>query len=134
MSRIPVIHALRLACLLALAFAFFFVSQPSAAADSGNQVNVSFRTDYLYHPAGDSFANGEVTGRKEWHTDVNNTPDASAGAIASTTLRFATGDVIDHFSEDGLVSEGPSTYEWFYGELPEGGHANAYANSSEIMG
>jgi len=94
----------------------------------------SFRTEYTYTVPGDSFTNGEVTGNKEWDTNIINRLHATGEALTNVNLTLDSELVFDHFRTENLVTENPPPYEWLFPEIPVGHQENAGValDSSEV--
>jgi len=98
------------------------------STQSGNWVRVDFLTNWVHPVDGDSFTNAAVTGQRQWRiSEIDNIPDETGEpvtglrAILDSDMTF---DWVDQFSFPSrpgeLVKMGPPTYEWFFGDVPEG--------------
>ena len=80
----------------------------AVALEEGNHVHVDFFTSYEYEVPGDTLTNGEVTGKMDWHTKINNTPDETGAVVKNLKVTLTSPD------------NGALIGEWFYGDVPEG--------------
>ncbi|MBA7578924.1 hypothetical protein ES708_20790 [subsurface metagenome] len=95
----------------------------SCSREMGNKVHAQFVTNWHYDVPGDSFTNNEVTGSKLWAAHLRNWPDETGAPVTSANLSLDSGLAFDHiWPEENLTKTGPPTYEWFFGNVPEGSH------------
>ncbi len=85
-----------------------------------NEVSVNFHTAWTYNPSGDTFTNGEVTGSKSWHTHIWNDPDETGAEVVALALSLDSELEFYPYQGENLVTLGPPTYEWFFGNVAEG--------------
>ncbi len=90
---------------------------PAPTPPIEKEIEVHFRTFWVYFPDEDSFYNREVIGRKDsWGVDIRNVAERS---ISTATLSLATDIVFDLLIPDpGKM--GPPTYEWPLGNITKG--------------
>ncbi len=92
--------------------------------DEVNIAEVSYTSFRIYTAPENTFANREVTGNTWWGTDLFNLPDATEEAIAGAELSLGTNLTLDcyfldPFIDATMVTEGPSPYEWGFGDVGE---------------
>jgi hypothetical protein len=89
------------------------------------EIEVHYRTFWVYFPPEDSFTNREVTGVTEsWAVDVHNVAER---LVANATLSLDTDIVFDQLIPHPATI-GPPTYRWSFGDITEG------AGSSAVVG
>lgn len=103
-----------------------------ANPDPGNIVEAHFHAAWVYDVPGDTFTNGEVTGRGDWHADMENALDDTGAPVAALALTLDSGLVaFDSVEEENLVMMGPPTYQWSFGDVPEGSDVGAEVGDPE---
>jgi len=98
------------------------VSLTYAQEESVNSIHVAFDTIRTYAVPGDDFLNHEVIGGKNWGVAITNEHNESEAPVTGLTVTLNSDlefDVVEN--EEILTQPDPSTYEWFFGELPDGG-------------
>ncbi len=115
--------------------AFFFKPDQVAAADTGvNKVDTVFRTAWVYDSPGDNFTNDQITGYKWWGTGVFNLSDDTKAPITSLSLSLESNQIFENLNTKSLVKKGPPTYEWSFGDIPEGADTNTWVDSRQSSG
>ena len=90
---------------------------PAPTSPIEKEIEVHFRTFWVYLPSEDSFTNKEVIGMTEqWAVDIRNVAERS---ITMATLNLATDIVFDQLIPDPAV-KGPPSYQWSFGDITEG--------------
>jgi len=97
-----------------------------AQEDPVNEVGAGFVTQWKYFALGDTFNNDYVTGEKEWGAHLHNNPDETGLVIATANLTLDSDLAFDCVHDEYLTTEGPPTYEWSFGDVPEGSDPHAY--------
>ena len=118
--------------LLALAisgFASALSPTPIAADSDVNNVAVLFHTAWSYESPEDTFINSQVTGRKWWQVSIMNVPDDTRAPVAAPMLSLESALAFDILEADNLVTPGPPTYEWVFGDIPERSSAGVWVDS-----
>lgn len=107
---------------LALATGTVLPLTPTAVAqEAENRVGAQFSTYWIYDSPKDTFINGELTGRKEWHANIG-----SGVPLTGLTLTLDSTLSFDHIMKENLTTTGPPTYVWSFGDVPPGTNSNAY--------
>ena len=107
---------------LALAVGTVSHLTPTAVAQQAeNRVGAQFSTYWIYDSPEDTFTNGEVTGRKDWHADMG-----SGVPLPGLTLTLDSALNFDHIMKENLTTTGPPTYVWSFGDVPPGTNSVAY--------
>ncbi|MFQ5872210.1 MAG: hypothetical protein ACE5JL_00210 [Dehalococcoidia bacterium] len=105
-------------------------SHAYVAADSAvNNVAALFRTAWIYDSSEDTFTNAQVTGRKWWQATLQNGPDETGAPVSALALSLESALAFDNLQRENLVTPGPPTYEWSFGDVPEGSGAGAWVDS-----
>jgi hypothetical protein len=98
---------------------------PAPTPPVEKEIEVHYRTFWVYFPREDSFTNREVTGVTEsWAMDVHNVGER---LVANATLSLDTNIVFDQLIPHPATL-GPPTYRWSFGDIMEG------AGSSAVVG
>jgi hypothetical protein len=114
--------------VLAVAFSGMPVSVIVAEAEPYNNVSIVFGSDWVYDSTEDAFINGQVTGRKMWYVNMGNTPDGTGAPVSALALSLESTLTFDNFKEENLVTSGPPTYEWSFGDVPEWSGADTWVD------
>jgi len=118
--------------LLALAisgFASALSPTPIAADSDVNNVAVLFHTAWSYESPEDTFISSQVTGRKWWQVSIMNVPDDTRAPVAAPMLSLESALAFDNFEAENLVTSGPPTYEWSFGDITERSDAGVWVDS-----
>jgi hypothetical protein len=116
------------AVFLALAVGMVPALTPTAVAQQAeNRVGAQFSTYLIYDSPEDTFTNGEVTVRKEWHANMGSgMPVPGLSLTLDSTLNF------DHIMKENLTTTGPPTYVWSFGDVPQGTGRQAYVGFGSL--
>ena len=125
---LPFLFVVLLACTInGLIFTF---SPTLITADSAvNRVAALFHTAWSYESPEDTFINSQVTGRKWWQVSIMNVPDDTRAPVAAPMLSLESDLAFDILEADHLVTPGPPTYEWVFGDVPEQSSAGVWVDS-----
>ncbi len=104
------------------------IGAASTLEEAANVVEVGFLTNWVQGVNGDSFPNGEVSGQRQWRiSGIVNTPDETGDPVRElrvaleSDLAFDWVDQVPSPSRPGtLTTMGPPTYEWSFGNVPQG--------------
>jgi len=121
-----------LAGFLVLALASITLGLPrsqATAASFSNNVNVNFKTAWVYDSPGDNFIDSQVTGYKWWQSSAQNSPDETKSPITSLSLSLESNHVFENLDAKSLITKGPPIYGWTFGNIPEGNEASAWVDS-----
>jgi len=95
------------------------------AQQSENRVGVQFSTWWIYDSPEDTFTNGEVTGRKDWHAGMG-----SGVPLPGLTLTLDSILNFDNIKKESLTTTGPPTYVW--SRFPSGTDHEAYVGFGSL--
>ncbi len=115
MRKKKIIGIILAAVLVAAGLGSFAHANP----DPVNKVSAMFSTQWYYDVPGDSFMNGEVEGHEDFFAQMENDPDGTEADVTGLTLTLDSGLAFDCIEPDP-VTIGPPTYEWSFGDVPEG--------------
>ena len=117
------------AVFLALAVGTVLPLAPTAVAQQAeNKVGAQFSTSWIYNSPEDTFTNGEVNGRTEWHANIGSgVPLTGLALTLDSTLKF------DHFQKENLTTTDPPTYVWSFGDVPPGTSSVAYVGLISVV-
>jgi len=87
-----------------------------------NEVEARFTTDLNYGPWPDTFTNGDEISLswENWEAKMGNSPDGTGANVTALTLSLDSGVPFNEVSNGNLVTLEPPTYEWFFGDIPQG--------------
>jgi len=85
-----------------------------------NKVSAEFQTSWACSPSGDVFTNAEVDGSKSWKTIILNSSDPTEEPLVGLNLTLESSLDFDEVSDEYLTGMGPPTYEWSFGDVPDG--------------
>ncbi len=122
------VHLVIAAIFLALAVGTVLPLAPTAVAQQAdNKVRPSFITHWIYDSPEDTFTNGEVTGRKDWHANIGSeVPLLGLTLTLDSTLNF------DHIMKENLTTTGPPTCVWSFGDVTPGAGCDAYVGFGSL--
>ena len=111
---------------LAMTVAMVLPLAPSAVAQQAeNRVGAQFSTHWNYDSPEDTFTNGEVTGKKDWHANMG-----SRVPLTGLTLTLDSALNFDHIMKENLTTTGPPTYVWSMS--PSGTSSDAYVGFGSL--
>jgi hypothetical protein len=114
--------------------AYCLASNQATAASPVNNVNVVFRTAWVYDSPVDNFTNSQVIGHKWWQTNLWNSPDETKAPITALSLSLDSTQSFEDINTQNLIRKGPPTLEWSFGYIPEGTEAGAWVDSGRSSG
>jgi len=87
-----------------------------------NEVEARFVTDLNYGPWPDTFTNGDEISLswENWEAKMGNSPDGTGANVTALTLSLDSGVPFREVSNGNLTEMRPPTYEWSFGDVPEG--------------
>jgi hypothetical protein len=110
------------AVFLTLTIGTVLLRAPTAIAQQAeNRVAAQFSTYLIYDSPEDTFTNGKVPGKKEWHAGVG-----TGVPLPGLTLTLDSALDFDHIMRENLTTTGPPSYVWSFGDVPPGTGRNAY--------
>jgi len=92
-----------------------------------NEIQVDFETTCIRDVSEDTFTNRQVASRKEWHTCITNSVDENGMPVTGLGLTFTSELAFRRLMFSNLTTMAPPTYEWSFGNVPEGSQASADA-------
>ncbi len=121
----PVLRFLLVGSLLVVTGSLVLGLPHAIAASPINNAGANFNIAWIYDSPGDNFTNHQVTGRKVWETSIHNSPDETKAPITGLSLTLDSGLLFTAIGPNNLITNRPPTYEWSFGDIPDGGDAFA---------
>jgi len=115
MRKKKIIGIILAAVLVAAGLGSFAYANP----DPVNEVSAMFSTQWYYDVPGDNFTDHLVGGHEDFFAQIENDPDETEADVTGLTLTLDSGLAFDCIEPDP-VTIGPPTYEWSFGDVPEG--------------
>ena len=105
-----------------------------------NEVEARFVTVLSYSPVGpgaDTFTNGDEISLfwKDWDAKMGNSPDGTGANVTALTLTLDSEVPFNTIRNlENLTQMGPPTYEWSFGDVPEGSDVEQAKGAVQLMG